>query len=330
MNWKLIKYRFTILLLSLVAMSYSCNPSNKLRFQLLDRNIINLVPSASGIEKIGEVYYLIGDNSPWLFQMSNSSTILKKHLLTRDDELVDGVIPKSKKHDLEAMCALKWNDKTALFLFGSGSKWPTRNKGICIFTNENHQIKTYDLSVFYLQLMDEAKIDEEELNIEAAATLGAKIYLFNRGKNKLISFKIEDFISFLENKKEKLKIKSSSVDLPEINGITAGFSGATADENNKRLIFTCSVENTSDWVNDGEVLGSFIGYIDENEIHKHIQPEVILITEEKEPILLKVESLAIDSQNDQDYFLSLVTDSDGGMSEWLNVRIFKKNFQHHP
>jgi hypothetical protein len=303
-----------------MAVSLSCDPENKSSVQLLERHTIDEVPSASGIEKIGNIYYLIGDNSPWLYQMSNSSTVLRKVLLTQQDELVDGVIPKSNKHDFEAMCALKWNDKTALFLFGSGSKWPSRNTGICVFTSENNEIKTYDLTDFYLQLMDEAKIDEEELNIEAAATLDDKIYLFNRGKNKLVSFKIEDFIAFLEKKKEKLKMKCVSVDLPEINGIKAGFSGATADENNKRMIFTCSVENTSDWVNDGEVLGSFIGYIDLDEIHHHIQPEAILITDKNEPLLAKVESVAIDSQNNKGYFLSLVTDSDGGISEWLKVR----------
>jgi hypothetical protein len=316
----LFKFILPIFLLSILAVSFSCDPIHKSSIQLLEKEPIDEVPSASGIEKIGNIYYLIGDNSPWLYQMSNSSTVLRKVLLTQQDELVDGVIPKSKKHDFEAMCALKWNDKTALFLFGSGSKWPSRNTGICVFTSENNGIKTYDLTDFYLQLMDEAKIDEEELNIEAAATLDDKIYLFNRGKNKLISFKVEDFIAHLEKKKEKLKIKSISVDLPEINGISAGFSGATTDENNKGLIFTCSVENTSDWVNDGEVLGSFIGYIDTDEMHHHVQPEAILITDKNEPLLVKVESVTIDSQNNQDYFLSLVTDSDGGISEWLKVR----------
>jgi hypothetical protein len=55
-------------------------------------------------------------------------------------------------------------------------------------------------------------------------------------------------------------------------------------------------------------------------MHHHVQPEAILITDKNEPLLVKVESVTIDSQNNQDYFLSLVTDSDGGISEWLKVR----------
>ena len=118
----LFKFHFPIFLLSILAVPFSCDSIHKSSIQLLEKDTIDEVPSASGIEKIGNIYYLIGDNSPWLYQMSNSSTVLRKDLLTQQDELVDGVIPKSKKHDFEAMCALKWNDKTALFLFGSGSK----------------------------------------------------------------------------------------------------------------------------------------------------------------------------------------------------------------
>ena len=42
----------------------------------------------------------------------------------------------------------------------------------------------------------------------------------------------------------------------------SGFSGATTLKNQPKIIFTSSVEDTSNAYDDGEILGSFIGIID--------------------------------------------------------------------
>src|SRR3712207_8318455 len=52
---------------------------------------------------------------------------------------------------------------------------------------------------------------------------------------------------------------------PEINGLKAGFSGASFFED--KIFITASVENTNDAYLDGEVLGSFVGYIPRSEEH---------------------------------------------------------------
>ena len=279
------------------------------------------VPSASGIEHGNGFYWIIGDNSPYLFQLDQNFNLLGKVTLEKLDHAVDGVIPKLKKVDLEAILSMKWKVDSVLFLFGSGSKLPDRAAGWKINMHNPAIQERIDLLSFYELLMEETKLKENELNIEAAVELDGKIYLLNRGKNKLISIKTEHFIEFIEGQRDDLKIKTYTIDLPKVDGIEAGFSGAAADLVNNRIVFTASVENTSDWINDGQVLGSFIGIIEIDQLENHYHPSTVLIAENEETLILKVESIALKYQEGNTYDCILVTDSDGGKSELLELTI---------
>lgn len=115
-------------------------------------------------------------------------------------------------------------------------------------------------------------------------------------------------------------MKSNTIDLPEIDGVKAGFSGATSDVENKRILFSASVENTSNWVDDGAVLGSFIGVIVPDEIQHHYTPLCTLI-QENEPLLVKVESLTVITSSTESTKVAAVTDSDGSESEVIELTI---------
>lgn len=110
------------------------------------------------------------------------------------------------------------------------------------------------------------------------------------------------------------QISVSEVRLPEINGIEAGFSGATTFPGKPLLIFTASVEDTDNAYDDGEILGSLIGVLDME--NYEIVGEVLQIpTPDETGTEIKVESVAIDriiSENEIE--LILTTDSDGGDS----------------
>lgn len=314
-------YLWFLLLLLAASSLFSCDQHAMWQSKLLQRSILKEIPSASGLERWSDRYFIIGDNSPWLFETDTLGVTLVKHRIGSNEE--PDVIPKEQKHDFEAMCTLDWNGEQVLFLFGSGSKWPYRNKGIAFSVTQQKMLETYDLTAFYEGISEKAKIKQDEFNIEAATSLNGKLYLFNRGENKVIIMKVKDFIAFLFGETKLPKMKVYSLDLPEIEGIVSGFSGAATDEKNGKILFTASVENTSDWVQDGEVLGSFIGIFDPEKLHQHYTPHTALIADETGPLKVKVESITLDESSDNKYHCALVTDSDGGASELVKIRFFK-------
>jgi len=302
----------------------ACNRNKTMNFTIVDRFTLKDIPSASGIEFTSDAYWIIGDNSPWLYELTPEFKLHFKYPIFSIDSLENGIIPKKRKHDFEAITRMKWDQDSALFIFGSGSKSPTRNFGKLILIDETVTPADFDLTEFYQKISEKAKLKEGELNLEAAAVLNKKLYLFNRGNNKMIIVKVKDFRDYLIGKKEDIKIKVHTIELPEINGIPAGFSGATADEANNRLIFTASVENTSNWIDDGSVLGSFVGIIDVKKSHQHYIPDCYLLAENEEPLLIKVESISITKAEKNDVNCILVTDNDGGQSELIKIEFHLK------
>lgn len=312
---------YVLICFSFIILFCGCERSKPMKISTIQRLDLSEIPSASGIEFVNSFYWIVGDNSPYLFRLNQKFELLDKIVLGNLENVVNGVIPKPKKLDLEAMLSMKWKNDSIFFLFGSGSKLPERAFAWKININEPTIQEKIDLTHFYELLMDETKLKENDFNIEAALELNGKIFLFNRGKNKLISMKSDHFIAFIEGDRKDLKIKSYNIDLPKINEIEAGFSGATGDEKNNRIIFTASIENTADWVADGEVLGSLIGLIEIENIENHYEPSTVFITENDQVIRFKVESIAIKNKSQQSYECVLVTDSDGGKSELVELTL---------
>jgi len=164
----------------------SCQLQEKMKCEVKSIRELSDVPSASGIEYIENSYYVIGDNVPWIYVLDSSFNRTARYELGGYMPDKGGIIPKAEKHDFEAMTEISWKGKSHLFIFGSGSKQPYRFEGKMIALTENHTIQTFSLQKLYDRIRDEAKLDPSELNIEAAAEVNGKLYLFNRGKNRLI------------------------------------------------------------------------------------------------------------------------------------------------
>jgi hypothetical protein len=308
-------------LLGLLLVNVACKSKSTMIISIDKQLTLLNIPSASGIENDGESLWVIGDDSPFIFQMNKEYQIKNKYTISKGFtiEQLNATISKDEKKDFEAMTLINWEDEKCIFLFGSGSKSPQRNDGLLISLQGN-VIETFDLSAFYELIQKDAKLDEEDFNIEAAAILEDKLYLFNRGKNKLISMKTEHFIEYINGKKASIKIKENTIELPSLNGVKAGFSGATIDVENKRILFSASVENTSNWVDDGAVYGSYIGIIVPSELQHHYTPECALLEKDK-TLLIKVESLTIIESSKEKTKIVAVTDSDGSVSKLLEVTI---------
>lgn len=289
----------------------------KLDIELLTWQILKDVPSASGIAKFKESFYVIGDDSPYLFQIDKNFDLVSKTLIHSSKKLDGDRIPKISKPDFEAMEMIS---ETELLVFGSGSKSPERD--VCVWVELGSELpyKEYDISLFYDYLRNLKIMQGFELDIEGLAIDGELLYLLNRGRNILFTFSLREFIAYCKSGINFPIPQTTLYSLPKINGLHAGFSGATILENNSYLIFTASVEDSPNAYDDGDILGSFIGAI---ELNNGKVAEDFLIKEIPNPgFPLKVESVIVNtiiSETQRD--LILVTDNDGTPSEILSVRM---------
>jgi hypothetical protein len=257
----------------------------------------------------------MGDDAPWLFRLNEQFEVERKIQIGDISLAVDGKIPKSRKTDLEAMAAFG----KELLLFGSGAKSPERDVLIRLDPEQPRAVKKYLLTEFYDHLCLQAGITRKELNLEAAAVMGETLLLFNRGKNLIFTMNVHAFLEYASAKKEAPAIELFSVNLPSLQGIEAGFSGATATPDEQQVVFTASVENTPDWIADGEVSGSFVGIFPLVDLKDGLSPQYAVIKDEKNnPLRIKAESVAIHGVTDTcSLSLLIVTDSDGSESEML-------------
>lgn len=149
-----------------------------------ERNLDN-IPSGSGIIKSVDNYFIIGDDSPYLFFLDKDFKIISKTALFDTDNFLDERIVKSKKPDFEAIELI---DQNEIVIFGSGSKSPHRNIFFRILLQDPLIIEKYDISYFYSQLKGLPVFSDSELNIEACAYSNDRLYLFNRNKNLILDF----------------------------------------------------------------------------------------------------------------------------------------------
>lgn len=289
----------------------------ELEIEILSMQILEDVPSASGIVKYKEIYYVIGDDSPYLFHLDKNFNFLSKTLIYSSEKIQGDIIPKIDKPDFEAM---EMVSETEILIFGSGSKSPERD--VCVLVEIGKEIiyKEYDISKFYDHVRNMEIMNGYELDIEGLALYGALLYLFNRGRNIIFSFSYKEFMTYCKTGMSFPIPKTYLFSLPKINGLQAGFSGATAFKEKPYFIFTAAVEDAPNAYEDGEILGSFIGVIELQ--HGEIDDEFLIQQIPNLGFPLKVESVIIDkiiSNTQTD--LVLVTDNDGKPSEILRLRM---------
>lgn len=285
-------------------------------------NVLNTIegqniPSGSGIVKAGDTYYIIGDDSPFLFALNQDFKIISKTPLITTNNILDKRIIKSEKPDFET---LEMIDKDELVVFGSGSKSPQRDKFLRIFLKDSVTIESYELTEFYNHLKKLPLFNGAELNIEATAYCNNQIFLFNRKKNLLIRCEYQELLAYLKGETAFPKLEIKQYILPKINGIEAGFSGATVLKNELKILFTASVENTNNAYDDGEILGSFIGII---EISNHTIADTFDYCQIPDSDKgLKVESVAVlEEISTGKTNIVLITDDDKGNSKIIKSEL---------
>jgi hypothetical protein len=295
-------------------------------FVVVERRVLEQVQGASGLAEVPEGLLAICDDLPDLLALDAEGNLLKTLRISAEPPvLVDGRVPKKHKRDFEAIADYRQGKETHLLVFGSGSKSPQRCfvvKAVWLETLKSH--KEYNTSKFYQHLLEVANISDEQLNIEGATVFDGKIALANRGTNQIFWVDLKAFSNFLDSDCNgpipAVTVKSYT--LPQILGVHTGFSGACTDLRRNRIYFGASAEDTVDWIQDGHVHGSFIGWIvrpaaaDGGEMH------VVPVTgDDGEFLEIKIEALALLPQVESRVRMLVMTDNDGGNSEMLTLEL---------
>lgn len=297
----------------------ACNDST-MQITLLQRQVLAGVPSASGMAQIDGQIYVVGDNSPWLFRLGEDYQVADRTLLFSEFNME--IIPKKIKPDLESITELISDSKRELLIFGSGSKTPHRDVLLLLDLDNPGNVRTHSLAAFYQSVKTSSSLSDSSLNIEGSAIVGDDLFLFNREGNLVLHFSLAAFLESLESGVEYPAPKVYPLTLPSLDGFPAQISGASPVAGTEQIVFTASVENRSNTIDDGEIYGSYVGILSLDQLAQGHQPPCRLLEDGGTGLPLKVESLVtLPTSKPGVIDLLLVTDSDGAESEVLRATV---------
>lgn len=272
----------------------------------------------------GDSAYIVGDDASGIYKLSlNSYKFRKINFLTGDTLLFR--IPKPVKHDFESALTVRMDNTTYLLAFGSGSLSPSRDTLLMMdLNNETNQVKI-PLAGFYKTLSENFSLKKEDLNMEGATVSGNDLYLFNRGNNMIFKINWAEFYDYARNASSNPfpAISNFTVELPIVAGVQAGFSGAcTLDK--KRILFTATLEDTKNWVEDGEILGSYIGVLELGDPQPRVT-QTFPVKSGNETVKVKLESLDILSVSKNEIAIECIADNDDGSSAFYRLHLVLSN-----
>ena len=278
------------------------------------------LPSASAVEYINGNIYVIGDDSPYLYKLDSNFSIIGKTLITGNDSMTNGRVPKAIKSDFESVAVFTDRKESYLIVLSSGSKMTTRDTIHLFSLRENRVIKSKNIRPLFDKIRIKAGFAvEDEINFEALATNNSKVFMLQRGNNNenlVIAFARKDFIKYL--KKKNANIPDFSINrfkLPELKNTIAGFSGACILPDNIGLLFTASLEATSNAYDDGEIFGSYIGTIKFGDFDKGLSTSELVVADGK-TLKTKLEGICVKSVANNKITTITVSDNDDGTS-WI-------------
>lgn len=268
------------------------------------------IPSGSGIEIWQDKLYIMGDDSRFLYVLDNEWNLRQKLPIWEPNTYEDFRIAKKDKPDLEAMTIWTENGQSCLWLIGSGSKSPQRDFSYKMYPDTSVEKRAF--THLYENLRKLPSV--QELNIEAAIQWEATLILFQRGG----TFQPNALILVNGNEGELLPIE-----LPLINNVQAGISGAAYWAERDILLVCASAEATTNAYDDGEICGSLMAEIkDFSQKMKKKQlflNDFVILTEIPKQ---KIESIAIAKViSDTLIKIFAVADNDDGSSFLFEIAL---------
>lgn len=298
----------------------------------------NALPSGSGMSWHAGRYFVVGDDSPYLFTLDRKFTITDRSLLKDDPVQDNGRIAKDIKPDYEAMATVTWNGSVWNLILGSGSKKGTRESGLLVATDGKSTSHARDMAALYRDFAALAGFKAgQTVNIEALAIAHGDAYFFNRGnadRNLLFTVALADLMAYMTGKADKIAdVGLHDARLPRLNGIEAGFSGADYWPEIDSLVYSASVEGSDNAYEDGAVLGSYLGLIPRSRLKDRAPLDLSRSAQRLSsgglPVKTKVESVALTHTERQRAIGALVSDNDDGSSEFFDVVLTVKPARRH-
>src|SRR5215212_10516695 len=234
------------------------------------------VASASGVVRRGDFVYVIGDDLLQIavFQVAGGGPGAMRRVFSGDLPDDEGK-RKREKPDLEGLTALppvEGEPAGGLLGLGSGSN-AHRDRGFFWSFDADGSLagepRTIDLHPVYEAVRDELN---DQVNIEGAAVLGNRLWLFHRGNegdapNAVAEIELTDLSRTLG---EDLVLDADELsslrtyDLGALDGIPVCFSDATPLLDDL-VCFTASAEGDE----DGDIHGSVVGTVHASgEVHR--------------------------------------------------------------
>ena len=296
-----------------------------MQITILERRTLTGISALSGAVALGSDLYVVGDNAGYILHspLQRDADIVVETLAFQPIPLRSDIpltpMPKAVKPDFEAMTVLSRNGKDYLLIIGSGST-AKRMQGV-LFDPATHAVTTLlDQHDYAFLAQNTALTQGTDLNIEATCTYGAQLYLFQRGNinrhHGVLYFDLEKIGQ--SGQLADALLGSFTLILPGIAGSASGIADACLCPSNTLIYASASVEQTANSYDDGEVLGSLIVRMG---LTGKVLDSAVITDEEGQPLPIKVEGITwLRSELGGEVFL-LVTDSDGGDSEVLLVRV---------
>lgn len=283
------------------------------------------IPSASAVELIGESLLLFGDDARALYVLDRERGLAEVVPLPG---IAPGEsrLPKHEKPDIEAAFAYSAGGETHVIAFGSGSSGTTRDGGFHVRVDARGAVRIDNLALgdLYRNLRQAAEIGPAGvLNIEGAALTEEHAFLAQRAAgrsgNYLIRFGRAAFLDWLGGTAAPPAAEFFPVPLVHFHGVEAGLTGLAFSPVHRRLFFTAAVEERDDPVQDGAVLGSFVGSF----LLTGEQPPVLEDCEAPENLSAtrKLESMCLLQENPGGVQALAVADDDRGASNLVNLSI---------
>lgn len=304
----------------------SCSNSgkvNKITTDITQHKFFPKLSSASGVEVINKKIMFVGDDLPFLFTLDEQWNVIKKQKISGIDSIVNGRTPKSLKADFESIAVLVKNGRPNYLIMSSGSEIVTRDTAFLVPIHDDGTVIKKNMRPLYDVIKQKASLNStNEINIEGLAFSHQNAYLMHRGnvsENFIVELDLSSFLDFLVTENQTIpEMNIYNFNLPRDEKVSSGFSGACFLPELNGLLFTASLESTTNEIDDGAILGSYIGFIGLPDL-KTGDYHAELITQNGKTLLKKQEGITVKSKDGNKYQVLTVCDNDDGSSDLFEI-----------
>ncbi len=191
------------------------------------------------------------------------------------------------KSDFEACTVVPTAAGERLLVLGSGSL-PRRELALLLAPQSREPAAPVPVPTLFDAFRNALNLTAEETNLEGVSVFGSTLWLYQRGPQPAaVAFELEPVLRLFSGQQASLAPSAvERLDLGAINGVPFGLSDVTTW--GKKRLFLAVAEDTSNPVDDGEILGTLVGVLDGNAVHS-----ARLLDERGEPARVKAEGIVL-------------------------------------